>query len=122
MTVEIVKLSPGEWEVLKKVEDGFYPDPTDSSAIVGIDTEGNIIGRVFLVKPWHVEGLWIERAYRNRTVMYQLVRTAENEAVDKGLTQLLAFAKDEFMADYIERLGYAKLPLTVWSKDLCQQH
>lgn len=118
MSVEICRLSPGEWIQLNKVADGFAPDPARSVAIVAVGDSGDIIGRIFLVAPVHLEGLWIDETFRNKTLLYQLVQRGEDEAKALGLKRLLAFGATPEMSDYIERLGYSYTPMSVWYKDL----
>jgi N-acetylglutamate synthase-like GNAT family acetyltransferase len=121
--LDIHRLEPSEFHLLKKIGDGFTPDPKRSVAIVARNDVVGIIGRIFLVSPAHVEGVFVDKPWRNTTVLNMLVKRAELEAFKEGLTQLLVFAKDAQMADYIKRLGYKELPLTVWSKELltCQR-
>jgi|ERR1700684_324769 len=115
------RLKPVEYEKLLNVDDGFAPDPNHSVAIVA-ENGHHIIGRIFLVAPAHVEGLFVEPTWRNGLVMKQLVDAVEIEARAEGISRVLVYAKDSEMADYIERLGYTKLPVTVYKKDLpCQQ-
>lgn len=118
MTVEICRLAPGEWMQLNKIGDGYTPDPARSVAIVAVGDSGDIIGRIFLVAPVHLEGLFIDQTFRNKTLLYQLVNRAEEEAKELGLKRLLAFGATPEMSDYIERLGYTYTPMTVWFKDL----
>jgi N-acetylglutamate synthase-like GNAT family acetyltransferase len=110
------RLEPGEWGLLGNDEP--MPDATSAIALVAVDQEGDLAGRVFLVAPAHIEGIYIDRKWRGSTIMHRLVAKAEDEARKIGLTQLLAFAINETMEDYIARLGYEKLTLTVWQKSL----
>lgn len=116
--VKIERLTPRDFHLLKNIGDGFTPDSQRSVAIVALHDDG-IIGRLFIVSPAHVEGAFVEKPWRNTPVFPMLMKRAELEAHKEGITQLLAFAKDEVIADYVERLHYKKLPLTVWSKQLC---
>ena len=114
--IEFKRLEPGEWDLLGNDEP--LPDAKKAIALVAVDQDGDLAGRVFLVAPAHIEGIYVDRKWRGSTIMQRLVAKAEGEARRLGLTQLLAFAKDEIMEDYIDRLGYEKLPLTVWQKSL----
>jgi hypothetical protein len=117
--VNIDRLAPKDFHLLKNIGDGFMPDPQRSVAIVALHEPAGIVGRLFIVSPAHVEGAFVEKPWRNTPVFPMLMKRAEIEAYKEGLKQLLAFAKDEQIADYVERLNYKKLPLTVWSKQLC---
>jgi hypothetical protein len=117
--VNIERLDPKDFPLLKNIGDGFMPDPKRSVAIIAHHDISGIVGRIFIVSPAHVEGVFIEKAWRNTIVFDMLMKRAELEAHKEGLTQILAFAKDDQIAGYVERLKYKKLPFTVWSKQLC---
>lgn len=108
-------LQPGEFHRLASVEEGFVP-PADSLALV-VENGDQILGRLLLVSVAHMEGVWIKPELRGGTLMRRMTREMEREAAGRGLTKLLAFAKPD-METYIERLGYRKMPLTVWEKEL----
>lgn len=117
--IAIERLKVEEFNLLASVDDGYTPDPCRSVAVVARN-EAGIIGRIFLMAPTHVEGIFIEKAWRKGAVMKQLVEAIELEAKCEGVKKLLVYAIDEEMADYIQRLGYEKLPFTVWEKPLVQ--
>lgn len=115
--IEIRKLNPSEFGVLNHFADGYVPNPQHSIALVA-DNEHHIIGRIFLVAPIHIEGIHIDPPWRNGIVMKQLVDAVEIEARAEGVSKLFCFAKDDQMANYIERLGYKPSQLTVYEKVL----
>ena len=115
---DIRRLAANEWSLLDKVEEPFSPDPEKSVAVVAQNAMGEIVGRCFLVSPVHVEGIWLDPAWRNRTLFYRLICRIEEEAKAEGIRKLLAFAATPEMAEYIERLGYEYTPVSVWSKEL----
>ncbi len=80
--------------------------------------DGRVIGQISLVAPLHLEGVFVEPDCRGSMVMKQLVNEAEAEASAMQVSKVLAFAADEKMESYIARLGYKKMPLTVWEKEL----
>jgi N-acetylglutamate synthase-like GNAT family acetyltransferase len=116
--VKVRRLEPGEWDLLHGVDDGFSPDPKASIAVCAFNESGDIIGRIFLVAPVHVEGIFIDRQWRNTGLMKKLVERIEDEASKEGLKKVLAFAKDDEMADYIQRLGYDATPVRLYVKEL----
>jgi N-acetylglutamate synthase-like GNAT family acetyltransferase len=115
--IEIRKLTPSEFGLLEAVADGYTPNPQHSIAVVASNAH-HIVGRIFLVAPTHVEGIFVERPWRNGTVMKRLVEAIEMEARAEGITKIFCFAKDDQMAEYIERLGYKPSQLTVYEKVL----
>lgn len=115
--IEIRRLHPSEFDLLKGYADGFCPDAEKSVALVA-ENDTHIIGRIFLMAPVHIEGPHVDRAWRGGTVFKRLVDAIEIEARAEGISKVFCFAKDDQMADYIERLGYKPSQLTVYEKVL----
>ena len=116
--IEIIKLEPTEWKDLpRETHDELLPTPDQCVAVIAVDKRIPI-GRAFLVSVVHVEGIWIEKSKRNKGVMSLLVEGVESEARRMNLKTVFAYAVDLVMEDYIERLGYEKLPWSVWRKAL----
>lgn len=115
--IEIQRLHPSEFDLLETFGDGFKPDP-DRSVVVVVRNEVGIIGRSCIVAPAHIEGTFIEKAWRKGSILKQLMQAVELEAKAEGILQLLAYSGDEKVASYLERLGYKKMDLTVWEKRL----
>lgn len=115
--MRVFKLIPDEYDALAKVADGTVPDPRNSIAIMAID-KGEYEGRVFVIAPAHIEGVWVSKKYRGSKLFSVLVHRAEDEARKSGIKQLFAYGANKEMEDYIGRLGYAKQELTVWKKEL----
>lgn len=111
----IHRLRPEEYPQLRLVHEGFCPDPSISVALVAKRDE-EIVGRVFLMAPAHVEGPWVREDLRGGIIGHRLMDSAELEAKSRGISKLFAYAADETMADYLSRLGYRKEPYTVWTK------
>lgn len=115
--IEIRELPSQEFDRLKDFADGFCPNADHSVALVAEDDK-NLIGRIFLISPVHIEGPHVEPDYRGSTVFKRLVVAAEEKARAEGINKVFCFAKDDQMADYIERLGYKPSQLTVYEKVL----
>jgi GNAT superfamily N-acetyltransferase len=111
------RLKPVEYEKLLSIDDGYTPDPNRSVAVVA-ENGHHIMGRIFLMAPAHVEGVFVEPAWRDKGVMRQLVGAIEIEARAEGIAKVLAYAKDQDMAGRIEAMGYKRLPWSVWEKEL----
>jgi N-acetylglutamate synthase-like GNAT family acetyltransferase len=110
-------LRPEEYPQLKSIHEGFCPDAATSVALVA-KQDGEIVGRIFLLAPTHVEGPWIREDLRGGLILNQLVATAEREAKSRGISKVFAYAADDKLAGYIARLGYQKEPYTVWTKEI----
>ncbi len=118
--IEILRLHPSEFDLLKQVGDGFCPDPEHSVALVARNGE-KIVGRIFLLPLSHIEGTFIEEAWRGGVMLRRLFNAIEIEARSEGLTKTFAYIATPQNESYIARLGYKKVPITVWEKDLtCQ--
>lgn len=115
--IEIRKLAPNEFDCLKEYADGFCPDAGKSVALVA-ENDSHIIGRIFLLSPVHCEGPHVDPAWRGGPLFKRLVDAAELEARSEGVNKLMAYAVDATMEMYLKRLGYSKMDLTVWSKEL----
>jgi GNAT superfamily N-acetyltransferase len=112
----IEELNPAQFAELGKVHEGYIP-PDGSAAIVAREG-GEIIGRVFLMAPVHVEGPWVKEDRRGRTLGYRLMDAAAQKAKKCGVKKLFAYAADEILANYLARLDYQREPFTVWTKEL----
>lgn len=115
--IEIHKLTESEYPILCQIADGFKPNPKSSVALVAREGD-EVLGRIFLVAPMHLEGPWIREDARGRAILWKLVERARVEAKDMGITRLLAFGAGPEMEDYLKRLDFTKLALTVWATDL----
>lgn len=118
--IDIERLPNNEFAALKGIDDGFSPNPEISIAIVA-RADSEIVGRVFLVSPVHIEGPWIREDFRCGTLAKRLFNRVEAEARACGVKRLLAYGATH-TEDYLSRLGFKRLLLTVWSKELpCHQ-
>lgn len=116
--IQIERLPKEEFEALKTVADGFCPDADKSVAVVARN-DGRIIGRCFLLAPAHVEGIYIERAWRGGSLFKDMMAAMEIEARAEGITKLFAYAVEPSIGEYIDRrCGYLQLPWKVFSKEL----
>lgn len=113
----ITRLAPDKYPLLKGIYDGFVPDPKHSIALIATEAE-EIVGRVFLLEPVHLEGPWVKESRRGSTIGKRLIESAEEEAKRVGITKLFAYAVDATMADYLERLGFQRNDWIVYTKDI----
>ena len=106
-----------EYPELKGIADGFVPEWGASIAILARDSE-RTVGRILLLAPTHLEGIWVEEGYRNREVADKLMERAEAEASLCGVKKLFAYAISPAIERRLSGLGYKKQDLTVWAKEL----
>lgn len=116
-SVLIERLAARNFYVLSTVEEGFIPI-CDKSIIVVAKNGEEIIGRLMLISPAHVEGAWIHERFRGGMILKKMMTELELQARCEGLTKLMAYG-NKFNEDYLQRLGFVRRPLTVWEKSLC---
>lgn len=117
--IQLRKLEPDQFDVLKRIHEGFCPDSKTSIAVVA-ERDGEPVGRVFLLAPAHIEGPWVREDLRGSILGARLMKRAEEEALGIGITKLFAYSISDQLSDYLKRLGYKDERMTVWSKELCR--
>lgn len=117
MLSEIRKLEDAEYDLLLKVEEGYRPDPKSSLAVVAM-ADGEIVGRMLLISPAHIEGTWVKEEFRKGTTGIRMMKFMEAEAKRLGLTKLFSYADSGEIEDYLERLEYKQLNVSVWAKEI----
>lgn len=115
--IEIERLHPSEFDLLRHVGDGHKPDP-DQSIVLVARNDTRIIGRISLMAPTHAEGIYIEPEYRGKQLFSRLMGAVEIEARSEGITKLFAYAIDGKIENYLLRTGYQLLPWSVLVKEL----
>lgn len=113
----IRRLPAEEYPRLKTVHEGFCP-PADISMVFVAEEDGEIVGRSMLLSPFHVEGPWVDESKRGTTLAFRLVRETETAAKSMGHSKILAYAVNAQIENYLSRMGYARVPMTVWEKTL----
>jgi predicted N-acetyltransferase YhbS len=117
MDSKIEKLEACDYPILATVHDGLVPDPKTTIAMIAREGD-SVIGRVFLMAPVHVEGPWVDESRRGSTLGKRLMDAAEKEAKAIGIKTLMAYGADSVLENYLERLGYRNMNLSVWAKEL----
>ena len=121
--IDVRRLKPVEFEKLLSVDDGYCPDPNRSIAMVA-ENGHHIIGRLFLIAPAHVEGVYIQEPWRGGSIFKEMMDAMEIEARAEKINRLIAYATSTGMEQYISRkCGYKRsivngFPVTVWQKEL----
>lgn len=118
MSIDIRRLHPTEYDLLRQIDDGFVPDPDDSKVIVG-ESGGKVVSRLFAMRPWHVEGIYIEPAWRGGPLFKNMMNAMEIECRAEGLSRLFAYSVRPEIGHYIQhRCGYHLTPWSVYMKDI----
>ncbi len=113
--MEIRLLKPDEIALAEVVDGVTFPEGT---LIIGALSDGRLVGRIALMRLWHLEGTWVDEAYRGGTLAARLVTQAERALVMMGCTAANAYTPDDHpeVGNYLSRFGYARLPVTPWTK------
>lgn len=100
-----------------------WPDPVVSAPVVIFAYEGDrIVGRSAILPVDCIEGTMVVDDKRGTSLAFRLLRRIEELYRAHGRTHAIAFAHDDQpeVAGYLERIGYEKSPLTVYSKQLVE--
>lgn len=115
--IEIERLHPSEFDLLRNIGDGHIPAP-DASIVLVARNDSRIVGRISLMAPTHAEGIYIEPEYRGKQLFSRLMAAVEIEAKAEGITELFAYAINSQIENYLLRTGYRLRPWSVFSKEL----
>lgn len=114
--MEVRELNVEEIPGALAVDGAVFPD---GAIVIGaFNGDGKIVGRTALMAIAHIEGTWVAEELRGGFVAARLVRKAEQTLAENGFTSALAFTPDENpkVGEYLNRVGYTRLPLSVWQK------
>lgn len=115
--VQIVRLLPSQYDELLNVQDGYRPEPSQSIVVVVKDNQ-KIVGRTMLIRPWHIEGTWIDEAFRNGTAGPRMIQKLEEQARIEGISKLFSYSNTPEISNYLQRLGFSVLPVSILEKNI----
>lgn len=94
--------------------------PQQASVAFGLGSDGAVVARIGALDLAHFEGLWVREDHRRGTTGPRLMKIAEDMVRRLGRKAILTFVldSDPALQGYAERLGYAKLPVSVYIKEL----
>ena len=110
-------LSPEEWYRLEgtDLEDVVEFLKPESAKVVVVERDGHILGQWLATPVWHVEGLWIDPAYRGRSsVARRLWRGMQAVMSEAGATTALTGAATDQVRDLLAHAGAKKLPFDTY--------
>lgn len=119
--------SPIEFRVLdglaaREIDTEQIEWPADARVIFAM--EGNeVVGRSSLVHLPVVEGTWVSQAKRGSTLAYRLLKKVEDVFRENGKPVAMAMAHDTQpeIADFLERFGFTRVPVTLYVKTLVKE-
>lgn len=122
-SIELVEKAGAEARALDP--DGIqWPNAQMSAPIVVFAYEGDrIVGRSAILPVDIIEGTMVAEDKRGTSLAFRLLRRVEELYLQAGRTHAIAFAHDDQpeVGEYLERVGYEKSPLTVYSKQLVKE-
>ncbi|MGH9404399.1 MAG: hypothetical protein ACRD3D_01025 [Terriglobia bacterium] len=117
--MKIETLNESNWQELGSVAEGTKPNPAVTMAIVARNDGGEIVGRMFIMCPFHLEGTWVRDDYRGSTALGRMWQMARRRLLSAGVKSVLAYIPNGHrLEDYAKRLGYKKLNISVWQKSV----
>lgn len=114
--MELKRLTQDEYRALPGAEP-LERLPVDSVVVAAL-SDGQVIGRTVLLNMLHLEGTWVTSSRRNGLVGARLIREAQEQAKEVGASMLLAYTADLKHGEYMQRLGYKRVPVEVWAKEI----
>ena len=116
--MDIRILEPHEYKLLDCIPapDGVKLDPENTWVAAAID-DGKLVGRLAAISLPHIEAAWIDQGYRGSMIGVRMETLLEQKLKELGANLVLAFAVDETMESYLQRLGYQKIA-TAWKKEI----
>lgn len=109
-------LPPSEWKRLETVPMPTmldYVRPEDIDVCVVEDAD-RIVACWSVLRVVHLEGVWVDPAYRKAGVVRGLIRKAFERAADGGRRWAFTGADDDRVRRIIERIGGRMIPMDTW--------
>lgn len=91
--------------------------PFDTFAWVALE-DGKLVGRSAILNLPVIEGTMVVPEKRSSTLARRLIEKVEQLYKSLGKTHSWAMAANAEIGDYLERIGYEKVPVTLYSKKL----
>jgi hypothetical protein len=97
--------------------------PPDSVVLYALDDKNEIVARMGVVEPPHIEGTWIREDNRNAFMAKRMISQMEKFLLSNEKQGAFAFVENSNteVQDYMKRLGYSELPLKVYFKFLVEE-
>jgi|SRR5579872_3094129 len=85
------------------------------------DKDGRVVARACVISLPHIEGTWVSPGHQ--IAGFYVLGAIEEAVKDAGASHAMAFAPNQNpkIAEYLQRLGYEQVPVTLWMKGVkCQ--
>jgi RimJ/RimL family protein N-acetyltransferase len=117
--VQIRTLEPHEFHLLDQVPSGMLSgtDPDRCFAVGALEGD-KLIGCALLVVLPHIEGIWVDPEHRNGLTAAGLEKSLVRWSHEVlGIEKIFAYAFTDQIAGYLERIGYKRIPVTLYEKE-----
>lgn len=103
----------------RSVDPSGLPWP-DTSEVICAFEDGKLVGRIGYIFLPHMEATWVAEEKRGGTLAFRLVKAMEKLVAASGSPAVFAYAYDQQpeVGEYLQRIDYQKLPLTIWMKNV----
>lgn len=112
-------LSHGEYKLLDQIPKELLSDPDPARTIAIAALEGDeLLGCAFLVVLPHIEGIWVKPEHQKGIVAKRIEEVlVEHSKRVLGIDRIFAYAFTDQIASYLERVGYKRIPVTLYEKE-----
>jgi N-acetylglutamate synthase-like GNAT family acetyltransferase len=92
--------------------------PVDTFGVLAIEGGEKVVGQTAILNLPVIEGTIVVDEKKGTTLLYRLIKRVEELYRELGKTHAWAMAAEPEVEDYLERLGYHKVPVTLYTKEL----
>lgn len=113
-------LLPPELNHLARIPEDPLVFPQEFLILGAYNEQKELVGRAMFITLPHIEGTWVREDLRKGRIGYHLLKTIEQQIKGMGRSHAWAFIEetDKEKEGYMERLGYKRMPFSVWAKQL----
>lgn len=97
---------------------GITEWPADTVGVLAIEDEKVVVGQTSILNLPIIEGTIVVESKRGTSLLYRLIKRVEELYLELGKTYSWAMAATPEVEDYLERLGYSKVQVTLYCKNL----
>jgi N-acetylglutamate synthase-like GNAT family acetyltransferase len=92
--------------------------PIDTIGVLAIEDDKSVVGQTAIINLPVIEGTIVAEERRGTTLLYRLIKRVEELYRELGKSHSWAMAASPEVESYLERLGYQKVPVTLYTKEL----
>jgi len=97
---------------------GIATWPADTVGVLAIEDGKAVVGQTAVLNLPIIEGTIVAEEKRGTPLLFRLIKRVEELYLELGKTYSWAMAATPEVEAYLERLGYSKVPVTLYTKNL----